>query len=158
MVSTPFAEHEARKLDELRMLYSACVSEIASFKQHQWQVTNYGLLLYAAAVSLHKLIGRLTTLEYVCLYVFLVLICGMGWFVVGLFAQSIQLRRKRLTEIRRHFTSEFREAWRGGEPEASAPDNPDQKLNLLWMFRSLFVVGLIAALWLVATSQTSTSR
>ena len=50
--------------DELRLLYTSCVSEIAGFKQQQWQVTNYGLLLFAAVASIPKVVTKLTQLEF----------------------------------------------------------------------------------------------
>ena len=111
---------EKRKFDELRLLYN-CVAEIASFKQHQWQLTNYGLLLYAAVASLPKLFGKLTEAEYASLHFLLLVIVAAGWFILGLFADSIQVRRSRLTEIRKYFSTEFREAWRYGRPESEVP-------------------------------------
>jgi hypothetical protein len=43
--------------DELRLLYTSCVSEIADFKRQQWNVANYGLLSYAAIASLPKFVA-----------------------------------------------------------------------------------------------------
>lgn len=142
---------EERKFDELRMLYTACVSEIASFKQHQWQVTNYGLLLYAAIVSLPRIVGpgALGKCEYIVLHAALVVVLVAGWLIVGMFADSIQTRRRRLTEIRRHFTDSFKAAWRGGRSESEVPDHPDFKNNLVWFFRAVFVFGFIVATWLL---------
>jgi len=41
--------------EELRLLYQTSVTELEFFKRQQWSVTNYGLLLYAATVSLARI-------------------------------------------------------------------------------------------------------
>lgn len=143
------SENEKQKNDELRLLYSACVSEIDSFKKQQWQVTNYGLLLYAAIVSIPKLLGTLNQVEYFVLFGAAFSVVASGWYLVGVLADSIQVRRKRLTETRKHFTKEFMNAWRYGKTEAEVPDNPEEKLQLLWFFRAVLLVGFGAACWLL---------
>jgi len=142
-------QNEKQKNDELRVLYSACVSEIDSFKKQQWQITNYGLLLYAAIVSIAKLLGTLNQVEYFVLFTAAFIIVASGWYLVGVLADSIQVRRKRLTETRKQFTSEFMRAWRYGKTEAEVPDEPEEKLQLLWFFRAVFLVGFGAACWLL---------
>lgn len=137
-------ENEKQKNDELRLLYSACVSEIDSFKKQQWQVTNYGLLLFAAIVSIPKLLGTLNQVEYFMLFSSALSVVASGWYLVGVFADSIQVRRKRLTETRKKFTSEFMSAWRYGKTEAEIPDNPEEKLQLLWFFRAVLLAGFSA--------------
>lgn len=141
--------NEKQKGDELRLLYTACVSEIASFKQQQWQITNYGLLLYATIVSIPKLLATLNHVEYFVLFAVAFGILAFGWFLLGLLASSIQLRRERLTEARKQFTPDFMKAWRGGKPEAEARDKPEDKVSLLWFFRAVLVVGFGAACWLL---------
>ena len=137
--------------DELRLLYTSCVSEIAGFKQQQWQVTNYGLLLFAAVASIPKVVTKLTQLEFFVLYAAAFAVLSAGWYVLGLFAASIQVRRGRLTEIRtKHFTEEFKAAWRYGKTEAEVPDAPSEKTSLLWFFRAVFLVGFGAVCWLLS--------
>lgn len=142
--------NEEQKYDELRLLYSACVSEIDSFKKQQWHVTNYGLLLYAAIVSIPKLLGTPNQVEYFVLFGAAFGVVASGWYLVGVLAESIQVRRKRLTETRKQFTSEFMNAWRYGKTEAEVPDKPEGKLKLLWFFRAVLLVGFGAACWLLA--------
>lgn len=142
-------EKEKQKNDELRLLYSACVSEIDSFKKQQWQVTNYGLLLLAAIGSFPKLLGTLNQVEYFVLFGAAFSVLVSGWYLVGVLDDSIQVRRKRLTESRKQFTTEFMKAWRYGETEAKVPDNPEEKLRLLWFFRAVLVVAFGAACWLL---------
>ena len=137
--------------DELRLLYASCVSEIAGFKQQQWHVTNYGLLLLAAIASVPKVVERLTELEFFILYAAAFLVLSAGWYVLGLFSASIQMRRGRLTEVRsKHFTDEFKAAWRCGKSEAEVPDAPAEKINLLWFFRAVLTVGFGAVCWLLS--------
>ena len=141
--------NEEQKNDELRFLYTACVSEIDSFKKQQWQITNYGLLLYAAIVSIPKLLGTLNQVEYFVLFAVAFSVVASGWYLVGVLADAIQVRRKRLIETRKQFTKEFMNAWRYGKTEAEVPDKLEAKLQLLWFFRSVFLVGFGAVCWLL---------
>lgn len=142
---------EQKVNEELRLLYTSCVSEIAGFKQQQWQVTNYGLLLFAAVASIPKVIPKLTQLEFFLLYSAAFVVLSAGWYVLGLFSESIQERRGRLTEIRRkHFTNEFKAAWRCGKTEAEVPDAPAKKIDLLWFFRAVFLIGFGAVCWILS--------
>jgi hypothetical protein len=141
--------NENQKYEELRLLYSACVSEIDSFKKQQWQTTNYGLLLYAAIVSIPKLLGTLNQIEYFVLFAAALSVVASGWYLVGVLADSIQVRRKRLIETRKQFTKEFMDAWRYGKTEAEVPDTLEAKRKLLWVFRSVFLVGFGAVCWLL---------
>ncbi len=142
-------EKKEQKCDELRLLYSACVSEIDSFKKQQWQTTNYGLLLYAAIVSIPKLLGTLNQVEYFILFVSAFSVAASGWYLVGVLAESIQIRRERLIETRKSFSKEFMNAWRYGKTEAKVLDTLEAKRKLLWFFRSVFLVGFGAVCWLL---------
>lgn len=144
-------DYEKKKNDELHLLYTSCVSEIASFKQQQWHVTNYGLLLYAAIASMPKVVAtKLTELELFLFYIGTFTVLAAGWFLVGMLSSSIQERRGRQTEVRKQFTKEFKHAWRVGRPESEVPDSPQEKPSLLWFFRSVFVVGFGVTSWLLA--------
>lgn len=145
-------ESDEKKVnDELRLLYTSCVSEIASFKQQQWHVTNYGLLLYASIASTPKLVAaKLMEVELFLLYVGAFAILAAGLFLVGMLSSSIQERRGRQTEVRKLFTKEFMHAWRVGRAESKVPDLPQEKPNFLWFFRSVFIVGFGVTSWLLA--------
>lgn len=140
------------KYEELRLLYSVSVSDIAGFKQQQWHVTNYGLLLYAAIVSIPKIVDNLLLNEFGVLYVASFGVMVAGWYLVGLLHKSIQERRARLVECRKLFTKEFMIAWRGGKSEEEAPDLPDrpeEKTSLLWLFRVIFGIGFLVDSWIL---------
>lgn len=135
--------------DELRILYTSCVTEIASFKQQQWQITNYAILLYVAIAGMPRILGSLNQVEYFVLFVATLAVLSAGWFVLGMLADSIHIRRSRQTEARKTFTTEFMHAWRYGKSESEVPDTPKEKPNLLWLFRSILVVGFAATCWLL---------
>ncbi len=103
---------EKKQGDELRILYTSCVTEIASFKQQQWQVTNYAILLYVAIAGMPRILGSLNQFEYFVLFVAALAVLSAGWFVLEMLADSIQIRRSRQTEVRKTFTAELMRAWR----------------------------------------------
>jgi hypothetical protein len=140
--------------DELRLLYSTAVAEIAGFKQQQWHVTNYGLLLYAGISSAPKLLGgSIGLLEQVILSTAALAVLIAGWILIGMFDESIRVRRERLTHIRsNYFSEEFRESWRAGKSKESMPDLPTEKVSLLPLFRGVFAVGFAASLWFLLRS------
>ncbi len=137
-----------RKHDELRLLYSVTVADIAGFKQQQWKITNYGLLLYAAIASVPKLLEKLAQAEFIVLWLTSLAVMVSGWVLVWMFHASLKARWERLTEIRkRHFTEEFRSAWRGGRPEEAVLDDPTNRISLIWFFGAIFLVGFLFDTW-----------
>jgi hypothetical protein len=133
--------------EELSLLYSSCVSEIISFKLQQWHTTNYGLLLYAAITSISQIIKPLGCIEWFLLYVVSASVLGTGLYMIKELFKSIRVRRKRLTEIRKHASDNFMVAWGCGKPRKEIIDNPDEKLKLSWFFYSVFIVGFVATIW-----------
>jgi hypothetical protein len=148
------ADQLKRIFDDTRLLYTTSVAEIAGFKQQQWHVTNYALLLDAAIASAPKLLaGRISHLEYFVLGLAALAVLVAGWIIVGMFSGSIHVRRERLTHIRKHrLTEEFRTSWRGGASEADMPDLPQEKVNLLMFFRAVLSLGFSATLWFLLRS------
>lgn len=139
-----------RKFEELRLLYSVTVSDLAGFKQQQWNVTNYGLLLYAAIASVPQLIGKITQGEVAFLWLTSLAVMITGWILQWMLRASLVARWERLTEIRKkHFSEEFRSAWRGGKPEEIAPDEPSNRISLLWFFQVIFLVGFVFDSWIL---------
>jgi hypothetical protein len=148
------ADYDKRVADEAQLLYSTSVTEIAGFKQQQWHVANYALLLDATIVSFPKFVApKLSQIEYVVLGIAALAVLIAGWVMVGMFSGSILLRRKRLTHIRKsHLTDEFRTSWRGGASETEMPDRPEEKVNLLIFFRTILSAGFAATIWLLIRS------
>ena len=155
MATTPPADADPKRVgEEMRLLYSTAVSEIAGFKQQQWHIANYGLLLYVAICSAPKLLGgSLTNFEYLILVVVGLAVLIAGCILVGMFDGSIRVRRERLTHIRTHYlTEEFRVAWRAGKAKDVVPDLPSEKVSLLPFFRSVFAIGFAATIWFLLRS------
>ena len=138
--------------DELKLLYSVSVSDIAGFKQQQWNITNYGLLLYAAIVSIAKLLDDISKVEYAVLYALAFIIMVIGWLLITILHKSVMERRARLVRIRSYFSAEFRDCWRGGKSVEEVPDlvsRQDQKTSLVWFFNSIFGFSFIIASWIL---------
>ena len=135
--------------DEIRVLYSASIAEVAGFKQQQWQVTNYGLVLFATIASATRFLGSsIEPYEYIILGLAALAVHVSGLVLIGVLASSIQGRRERLTHIRTAYFSEaFRDAWRAGKPANEAHDRPDEKVQLRVLFRSVYWAGFLSTLW-----------
>ena len=103
--------------EELRLLYTTCITEIAFFKQQQWRVTNYALLIYVAIVGIPKFLGSLNRFEYILLFVFAAVVFGVGYWVLGLLSDSIKIRLEQQTNVRNRFTTNFKLTWRYHEPK-----------------------------------------
>jgi hypothetical protein len=147
----PVEEDPKTVSDELRLLYSTAVTEIAGFKQQQWQIANYGLLVYAAIASMPRLFATpASAVERVVLTVAAIAVCVAGWKLISMFNESIHYRRERLTFMRKHeLTEAFRLAWRAGKSTQEMPDFPEEKVQLGPFFRAVFCIGLVVTVWLV---------
>ena len=123
--------------EELRLLYTVSVGDIAFFKQQQWSVTNHGLALHVALVVIaFQLLSRPLATGYVWLLVVL------AWAVfvaaaamVERLQTSIAGRRTRLDRVRAHFGKPFRDAW-----ELAKPKDDVHVLLLVVLFVSTAVV------------------
>ena len=150
-------EDNQNRLEELRLLYQTAVADIAFFKQQQWRVTNYGLLLYAAIIAIPKVIEKkVSIIEYWILFILALVVLIAGLYMLKSLDEAINSGRSRLTESRKHFSQCFMTAWRGGKPENQQPDNPEDKQNLLWLFRSVFVISFLIVSWLLYRMASNT--
>lgn len=136
--------------DQLRLLYSSCVTEIAGFKQQQWKTTNYAVLVYAVIVSIAKTTKNLNDVERFVLFAAATAVLVSASIIVGMLADSIHTRRLRLTEVRKHFADEFMIAWGCGKPLKEVVDDPNKKSRLDWFFYSVLGLGFAATVWLLA--------
>lgn len=143
-------ENANKRIDEeLGLLYSSCVSEIKSFKSQQWHTTNYGVLLYAAIVSISQTVEPLGCIEWSLLYTIAAVVLGAGLYMIKILFDSIHVRRKRIVEIRKHASDHFMVAWGCGKPRNEIVDDPDKKLKLSWFFNSVFIIGFVATIWIL---------
>lgn len=135
--------------EELRLLYSSCVTELIGFKSQQWHTTNYGILLFAAVISISELIKPTRCFEWVALYTASIIIFGTGWYIISTLFGSIFERRVRLSEIRKKASDDFMICWSGGTPRPQIVDNPNEKIKLGWFFYGVFVLGFSVTMWLL---------
>jgi len=136
--------------EQLRLLYSSCVTEIAGFKQQQWKTTNYAVLVYAAIVSIAKTTKNLSGVEWFLLFAAAAAVVGSASFIIKMLAASIHTRRIRLTKVRKHFADDFMIAWGCGKPLEEIVDDPNKKSRLDWFFYSVLGLGFAATVWLLA--------
>ncbi|MGY8773160.1 hypothetical protein [Spongiibacter tropicus] len=133
----------------LDVLYSTCVQEIMSFKSQQWHATNYALLLYGVVIAIAKTVEVESCIEEMMLFLLPVFVFGAGWYVVHTLFISIDVRRRRLSQIRTKLPESFMDAWRYGRSIDEVPDNPNEKIKLSWLFYSVLTLGLAVTLWVL---------
>ena len=142
-------DREKTLQEQLRLLYSSCVTEISSFKAQQWKTTNYALLVYAVIISIARTTKPLSDVEWFLLFAATIAVLGSAAFIIKMLADSIHTRRKRLTEVRKHFADEFMIAWGGGISLKEVIDDPNKKSRLDWFFYSVLGLGFAATVWLL---------
>ena len=136
-------ETKSREYAELRLLYDVSVKDLAFFKRQQWVVTNYGILLYAAAFGVYRhLLPNVASWERCLLVVLGVGILIAGWLIIFNLEKSIQERKDRLDSIRERFTPGFNDAWKAG-------NKPNDGLSLFPALSGVLVLGLAILLWLI---------
>lgn len=130
-----------REHEELRLLYSVSVGDIAFFKQQQWIVTNYTVALYAGLVVIaNQLLTKpVANWKLLVLYVIAVAVAGAGVGVLSRLQSSIEVRRKRLSAVRDRLSEAFREAW----------DQKKKSDDIVLLHRAVILVGVVISLWLI---------
>jgi len=127
--------------EELRLLYNVSVADIAFFKQQQWSVSNYTLLIHAALlfIAYQLLNGPLATWHHWLLVVLAWTVCVAGIAMIHRLQSSIAGRRTRLGRVRERFGEAFRSAW-------SIPKDPD---NVHWLLTTVVLLSAGVVTWLV---------
>ena len=115
-------QNERRKAEEeLRLLYQVTTQDLAFFKQQQWSVTNYVLLLFGAFFGVTQFDTlKVGLCERFILCLFATALAVVGILLVYKLEKSIIARRDRLENIRRTFTKSFCLAWNS---KHKAPDS-----------------------------------
>lgn len=132
---------------ELMMLYTNSINEIHNFKQQQWHVTNYAMLVYAGLFSLSRVVASTIEMKLVLLAIIIVTFVLAGLWVKSL-DSSIHARRARLDHIReKHFTSAFKSAREAG---------PSERIQYCWVFTTIMAIGAaVASVFLFLPSTSS---
>lgn len=140
-------DDEKKANDELRLLYTSALSEIASFRQQHWNVTNYGVLMYAAIVSLGSLKGfNLTKIELGALFLLNIVVVVAGWLLIGDISAALRLRRERLSAVRGYFSKEFTTAWNVTLSPQEFKMEKNRDIAYLCFFRGIFFTGFIVTM------------
>jgi hypothetical protein len=151
-MTTPGNDEPMEKeiLGDAHLLYSSCVSEIGGFKQQQWNVTNYAMLVFGAVASVSKIVEPLSQVEFAVLLLSGTAVLVVAWVIVGQLSDAIRVRRERLTHVRKHrLTEEFRNSWRAGKTPEECPDVPTEKTDLHALFRGVHVAAFAVTVWLL---------
>lgn len=129
--------------EELQLLYTVSVSDIAGFKQQQWLVTNHALVIQASLVAVGQLLKEpLDCWERWVLVVLVGITAAVGGSVLFRLHRSIEERRERLRRIRSQFGKPFNDAW-------VVCKQPDQ----VYIFLALaMIIAALVASWLVVVA------
>jgi hypothetical protein len=142
MEKTP--EPPAASSDELKLLYQVTVADLAYFKQQQWSIANYGLLLFAGLCASAKLFSPpASRIELVALAVLVFITATATSIVLWKHQASITIRRSRLKATRERFSKPFHDAW-GTEGKL------DERFEVCWLLQGALVLGAVVSLWVLA--------
>jgi hypothetical protein len=140
----PFEGLAESDREELRLLYQACVSDIALFTKQQWSVTNYALAFFAALLFIAY--QPPTGLAHADWQSWLLVVLAWIITISGLAAVkrlqiSIVGGRRRLERTRASFGRPFQEVWAIPKP----PDDVHRLLYLVMILGSAVVTLLVVA-------------
>jgi hypothetical protein len=140
-----------REHTELQLLYTVSVSDLAFFKNQQWQISNYVLLIYAALVG----ITQLLRMNPLCSSALFLSLLATAVFVVAVWILwqlklSIEGRRDRLKKIRVVFSKCFQKTW-------EIDKLPNDARNLHACLVGVLAIGLFCVWWLVYFTQLKIS-
>ncbi len=145
-MATPVTD---RAHSELLALQHSLVTDIAFYKQQEWQAANYGLLLYAAILGAAKLAGpKLSTVEYAALWLLALTVMLVGLYIVQDLHRALTHRRSLLPLVWRHYDEVVVAPAYGGSA-ALAP--PKEKSSLDHLFIFALVMGFVLSTWVLVS-------
>tara|TARA_Y100000589_G_scaffold321902_1_gene353994 strand:+ start:609 stop:1046 length:438 start_codon:yes stop_codon:yes gene_type:complete len=120
--------------DNIRLLYTVSVSDIANFKQTQWYILNQSLVLFGALATIEHSFefgsGNNNVIFVIAGFLIWLAGCGLLQRLDG----SIEARRERLKNCRLKLGDKFIKAWKTKHSGDS----------LLWFFESILMLAFIA--------------
>ncbi len=126
------------KDEDLRMLYQVSSQDLVFFKQQQWSVTNYVLLLYVGIFGLTQIH------DSICLGLIMSLIASIagifGVIIIKKLEGSINCRRDRLKSIRGFLSKEFNTAWESGNKDKDST-------YIAWLLAIAIAIGIPTIWW-----------
>lgn len=135
---------------ELLALQELAASDIAFYKQQQWQIVNHALVVDAALVAVPSLLDRLNALGVLFLWAIALIILAAGLRLVYEMGVPLAQGRNRLAELRKYFDYDISlPAYAAGDDPKVALRRADEKVSLERFFALVLIVGFILTIWLV---------
>jgi hypothetical protein len=128
--------------EELRLLYDVTISDLSYFKMQQWAVTNYGLLIDGGLIGIAQLIKPLDKCDRWVLAALACFGAAAALVVLGKLQRSIDIRRKRLSNIRSKFGEAFMAAWSAGKKD-------DEYMDVGRLLIGAVVLTALLTVWLL---------
>lgn len=136
---------------ELLALQNLAASDIAFYKQQQWQATNYVALLYVSIIAAGKLVeAPLHSFELIMLLVITLIVLATGLSVINELDMSLAKSRDRLPAARKYFNKEISlraYACEGNPNDALMPSS--EKPSLKKLFQLAMIIGFLLTSWLL---------
>jgi hypothetical protein len=137
--------------NELIALQNLAASDIRFYKEQEWKVCNYGLLLYGAIIAIPKLVvSGLNCGEYYFLAGLTTMTLVSGIYLIREMSKPLAKGRDRLSELRKHFDQEVSlRAYAAGDDPSIALQRSSEKVSLEWFFYIVLGIGYILTLWVL---------
>ena len=143
-------ESQRKQSGELELLYKDAVDNIRLYKQQQFAITNYAILLYGAIVVLHEKFSESaepTCLEKGVLVSVSVLVLIVGSSLIFRLHCNMVGCRQRMAKIRESFEDLSKEAWK-------AYDKPDHtsclhNIGFAITLVGVLFLGMLAVGWVI---------
>ncbi|MGE0358723.1 MAG: hypothetical protein AB7P08_17605 [Burkholderiales bacterium] len=146
---------DARTHTELIALQGLACSDIAFFKNQQWQAAYYGLLLFAAIAALPRAISGIGQIGLIVLWFVALIVLVKGIYVLNELESALRKRRDILPFVRRHFTNVSLTAYGLGSPD-EALKVADEKVSLRNVFVFVYLLGFVLTTWVLASGCINT--
>lgn len=127
---------------EILALYQVTAQDLTFFKQQQWSVTNYALVLDAGLLGVRQVAKSLSDPEKLIICIVATGLGILGLYLLRTLERSITARRERLEGVRIRLSQEFRDAWR---TEAKEKDTS----AVAFLLAAAQVLGAAMLWWLV---------
>jgi|KBSSwiStaDraftv2_1062776.scaffolds.fasta_scaffold1531033_2 hypothetical protein len=151
-----YTNNDARKHEELRLLYETAHKDIQDSKYQQWKVTSYGLLLFAALIVITNLIlvhSQISFAGKLALCLLALLVLAFCIYINWSLQQAINIARTRMKMIRESFIPASREII------SKELSDKEEKFAEIWVVLVLLLIlGLFTVWTLVFTLASPFTR
>ena len=131
-----------REHQEITVLYQIMVQDLAQFKNQQWTLTNYTILVFAAIISVSEFDDlKLSLCGSFLLCLVASVIFGIAVHILWQLRASIEIRRKRI----KHIIEKYSEVYRSCLGKSKKVNSGEMFFFLLF----ILLMGLGFVWWLV---------